>query len=102
MEGLYDNVKRNEESTIGYKGGHFERDLLKQLKIPSVNLEDFTCPKAEFLFNKLIWLETCAQHIDTTVPTLPESGSRSFCRLVKRRKDVKKKQKPVLLRTIKC
>ena len=62
---FYDNVKQNEESTIGYKGGHFKRNLLKQLKIPSVNLEDFGCPKAEFLFNKLVWLETCGQHIGT-------------------------------------
>ena len=33
----YDNVKQNEESTIGYRGGHFERDLLKQIKIPAIN-----------------------------------------------------------------
>ena len=65
VKSFYDTVKENEESTLGYKGGHFERDLLKQLKIPAVNLEDFGCPKAEFLFDKLIWLETCGQHLDT-------------------------------------
>ena len=62
---FYDGVKQNEYSTIAYKGGHFERDLLKQLHIPSINLEDFGCPKAEFLFDRLVWLETCGHHIGT-------------------------------------
>ena len=62
---FYNNIKQNENSTIGYKGGHFEQDLLKQLKIPAINLEDFGCPKAEFLFSKLAWLETCGQHVGT-------------------------------------
>ena len=62
---FYDNVKINDESTIAYKGGHIERDLLKELCIPAVNLEVYGCPKAEFLFDKLIWLETCPNHIAT-------------------------------------
>ena len=63
VKDFYNNIKRNEESKIAYKGGHIERDLLKELKIPAINLEVFGCPKAEYLFNKLVWLETCGQHI---------------------------------------
>ena len=67
LEGIvrdfYESIKRDTLSTIGYKGGHFERDLLRKLKIPSVNLEDFGCPKAVYLFEKLAWLETCGMHI---------------------------------------
>ena len=62
---FYNNIKQDEESTIAYKGGHLERDLLKQINIPAINLEDFGCPKAEFLFGRLIWLETCGQLIGT-------------------------------------
>ena len=65
VKDFFENVKINEESTIGYKGGHIERDLLKELNIPGVNLEVYGCPKAEFLFDKLIWLETCGNHIAT-------------------------------------
>ena len=53
----------NERSTIAYKGGHYEKDLLKHIHVPSINLEDFGCPKAEFLFDQLVWLETCGNHL---------------------------------------
>ena len=46
----YSEVQVDSNSTIVYKGGHIERDLLRQLGIPSVNLEWFGCPKAEKLF----------------------------------------------------
>ena len=32
---------------VAYKGGHVERDLLEDLRIPSVNLETLGCPKYE-------------------------------------------------------
>ena len=59
-----DNIVRNfyrdvGEKVIAYKGGHIERDLLKKLNIPGINLEIFGCPKADHLFSKLAWLETC-------------------------------------------
>ena len=63
VQEFYECTKRDTMSTIGYKGGHFERDLLRKLEIPSVNLEDFGCPKAVHLFDKLAWLETCGMHI---------------------------------------
>jgi hypothetical protein len=52
-------------STIAYKGGHYEKDLLNSLSIPTVNLESFGCPKAEKLFDQIIWLETCKNHLST-------------------------------------
>ena len=59
----YRGMKRNENSTMAYKGGHYEKDLLKSLGIPSVNLEEFGCPKAEALIEQMFWLETCGKHI---------------------------------------
>ena len=60
---FYNRIKINNQSTIAYKGGHYERDLLNKLKIPSVNLEIFGCPKAKQLFKRLVWLETCGHHL---------------------------------------
>lgn len=51
---------------IAYKG-HFGKDLLKRINIPSVNLEDFGCPKAQKLFDQLVWLETCGNHLENKV-----------------------------------
>ena len=62
VKDFYDDIG---QKTIAYKGGHIERDLLKKLNIPGINLEVFGCPKAEYLFNKLVWLETCGQHVGT-------------------------------------
>ena len=67
---FYDSVKSSHLSTIACNGGHFERDLLQHLQIPSINLEHFGCPKAEFLFDRLVWLETCGTilaHIPTSI-----------------------------------
>ena len=35
------------ETTVAYKGGHYEKDLLKKLDISSVNLEELGCPKVD-------------------------------------------------------
>ena len=59
---LYGNVRQNSRSTIAYKGGIYERDLLARLNIPALNLQDYGCPKAEKLFDQLVWLETCGKH----------------------------------------
>jgi hypothetical protein len=56
---LYDNTRKN--SLIVYKGGSYEKNLLAD--IPSVNLECFGCPKAQKLFDQMIWLETCGKHL---------------------------------------
>ena len=59
----YRGMKQNENSTVAYKGGHYERDLLASLGILSVNLEEFGCPKAEVLIKQMFWSETCGNHI---------------------------------------
>ena len=46
---LYERHRTTTRDVIGYKGGNAERDLLHKLGIPSVNLEDFGCPKFEHL-----------------------------------------------------
>ena len=60
--GFYNEVKQSERSRLAYKGGHYERDLLTKLNIPSIDLEKYGCPKAEILINELVWLETCGNH----------------------------------------
>ena len=58
---FYSEVKRYASSVIAYKGGHYDRDLLASLCIPSLNLECFGCLE---LIDQLIWVETCRN--DTT------------------------------------
>ena len=48
---------------------HYEKDLLGNLGIPAVNLESFGCPKAEHLFDALVWLETCGHHTELNTLT---------------------------------
>ena len=45
--------------TVAYKGGTLEKTILEQLRIPSVNLEDFGCPK---YCNLPLHLPTCGCH----------------------------------------
>ena len=59
---FYSEIKQSERSKLAYKGGHYEKGLLAKLNIPSINLENFGCPKAEVLINELVWLETCGNH----------------------------------------
>ena len=77
---LYKNTCKNGNSTVAYKGGHFEKDLLASLSIPAVNLEKFGCPKATSLIRDMVWLETCGCHV------IPEAydncGGRSLCIVV--------------------
>ena len=61
---LYRKYRTKTMGVIGYKGGHVEKDLLQRLGIPSVNLEEFGCPKFEHLmvpdFNPV---EGCGFHV---------------------------------------
>ena len=36
---------------VAYKGGHLEKDLLDKMGLPSINLEEFGCPKADSLWS---------------------------------------------------
>ena len=60
----YQSARIDKESTLAYKGGHNEPDLLTRLGIPSVNMERYSCPKAELLFDDLVWLQTCGNHTE--------------------------------------
>jgi hypothetical protein len=61
VRNLYDNMRKN--SLIAYKGENYEKNLLADLNIPSVNLECFGCPQAQKLLDQMIWLETCRKHL---------------------------------------
>ena len=62
---LYTLNMTTEKPTIAYKGGHIEKDLLKELELaPFVDLEDFGCPKVTDLvhhgFGQEVW--DCGLH----------------------------------------
>lgn len=41
----YNASKTKDKFFVAFKGGHVERDVLKQLEIPHLNLELYRCPK---------------------------------------------------------
>ena len=49
MESAYLRSRTQQHTTVAYKGGCLEKNLLNELQIPCVNLEDFGCPKIETL-----------------------------------------------------
>jgi hypothetical protein len=60
---FFEGNKGMGRDVFAYKGGHFEKDLLRVLEIPCIDLEEYGCPKAKSLFGDLGWLETCGNHI---------------------------------------
>ena len=48
---IYNLFKTHEKVLVAYKGGNVEREKLTELNIPSVNLEEFGCPKFKDLCN---------------------------------------------------
>ena len=66
---LYKQYRTNQKMVVAYKGGHIEKDLLNQLEIPSVNLEEFGCPKVEELMHlgcrQEVW--DCGHHTVTGI-----------------------------------
>ena len=79
VENFYRDIKVDTNSAIAYKAGHYERDLLASLNIPSINLECFQCPRTEGLFDQLVWLETCGHHLmNRRVLALPKSRGRGL------------------------
>ena len=64
IQDVYDQVKEGERQLVALKGGHREKDVLKKIGIPYVNIELFGCPKLEKLTNlgyKLL-IPNCAHH----------------------------------------
>ena len=52
VQSLYDNHRTAHLWVVAFKGGHVEKDLLRELKIPFVNLEDYNCPKVKDLLTE--------------------------------------------------
>lgn len=46
---LYETYCNQDQTVVAYKGGTLERDVLKKLQLPHVDLEWFNCPKADQL-----------------------------------------------------
>lgn len=61
VKDLYKKNETQSEYVIGYKGGILERNLLEKLCIPSLNLENFGCPKYDHLMEPKI--EDCGYHL---------------------------------------
>ena len=62
---LYQLYMTEDKPVIAYKGGHIEKDLLKELELgPFVDLEDFGCPKVEELIHMGLGYEVwdCGLH----------------------------------------
>ena len=64
VEDFYFSVRRDEKSLLAYKGGHYDRDLLRNLDIPSVNLESFGWPRAVHIIDQLDWRQSCGNHLE--------------------------------------
>ena len=48
VESMVDRL--HSRGRVAYKGGRIEKDLLKSLRIPSIDLEELGCPKVDRLF----------------------------------------------------
>lgn len=60
---LHHGTPRNH--VVAFKGGHIERDLLRALHIPHVDLQPLGCPKAQDIVNENIELWGCGHHHPT-------------------------------------
>ena len=58
---LYAQARTTERFVVGCKGGHVEKDLLRDLDLPAFNLEHYGCPKFEKL-NTLSNVQDCGHH----------------------------------------
>lgn len=79
---IYNKHKTKKKFCVAYKGGHIEKDILEELKIPYINLEDYGCPK----FNELIQiihlpsLKDCGHHLNITNAHCPRKETAVFAR----------------------
>ena len=61
---LYNTFKTLQQDLVGYKGGHFEKDVLNELNIPCINLEEWGCPKFDKLMKRgFPRVVNCGHHI---------------------------------------
>lgn len=60
---LYESNKIPEQQLVAYKGGLIEKDMLKQLSIPAINLEHWGGPKFEtFVMHGMQAVTDCGHH----------------------------------------
>ena len=59
---LYSNLP-TDRPYVAYKGGHFEKNFLHRLGIPSFNLELIGCPKFNDM-TRLATIASCGYHLD--------------------------------------
>ncbi|XP_054721745.1 uncharacterized protein LOC129231453 [Uloborus diversus] len=65
---IYARCRTEDMNVIAYKGGIIEKNILKELKIKSVNLESYGCPRFEELIKSPISaIKNCGYHRETTV-----------------------------------
>ena len=60
---VYMRHKSQQRQYVGYKGGHYEKDLLRNLHIPSFNLELAGCPRFDQM-PRLCTMASCGEHVD--------------------------------------
>ena len=60
---LYRRHWTDEQNVVAVKGSTLERDLLREWKIPCLNLESLSCPKFKDM-TRLSWVESCGYHQD--------------------------------------
>ena len=68
----YSQVSQGKRTVVGYNGGHIEKDLLRKLNIPSLNLETLGCSKYDVLRTGFLdLLPSCRFHQDDKLHHCP-------------------------------
>lgn len=80
---LYREFRTDVRTVVGFKGGHFERDILLAAKIPYRNIEDWGCPKYDRLRDQItVTSDTidvgCGCHQDPTIHHCPQVECELF------------------------
>ena len=61
---LWEQFKTPTQCVVTYKEGTLEKTFLTQLKIPFVNLEEYGCPKLDYLPDTYYPLVNCGCHFN--------------------------------------
>ena len=78
---LYREFRTDLRTVVGFKGGHFEKDVLIDLKIPYKNIEQWGCPKYDDLRHTMINDDVdvgCGCHQDPTIHHCPQVECELF------------------------
>lgn len=75
VERFYEGYRRPGKNVVAYKGGRYERQLLSEMNIPSLNLEKFGCPRFEELLTEADLEWQCPWHSEI----LEEYRHRCHC-----------------------